>query len=256
MLKKRLVGVIAVKDGWAVQSFGYRRYLPLGRTECLAENLDRWGVDEIMILCLDRTRRGLGPDLGLLRRIGELGLATPVTYGGGIRTAEDAVAVIQLGADRLCLDAILHDHPERVREMSALIGAQALIASLPLSCEADGLSRHDYRDGHVAVLSAGSLHLLSEGVISEALVIDWCNEGKPGAFDIGLVGRFPVANVPLIVFGGISEVDQVSCLLDMPTVTAVGIGNFLSYREHAVQHIKARLTAQVRDWTYATEFGR
>jgi cyclase len=31
MLKKRLIGVVTVRDGWAVQSFGYGRYLPLGK---------------------------------------------------------------------------------------------------------------------------------------------------------------------------------------------------------------------------------
>ena len=60
MINKRLAGVITVKDGWAVQSFGFRSYLPLGRPEVLAENLDRWGADEIILQCIDRG--DLGPD--------------------------------------------------------------------------------------------------------------------------------------------------------------------------------------------------
>jgi cyclase len=56
---KRLVGVITVKDGWAVQSIGYRRHLPMGRPEVVAENLDRWGVDEILLQCIDRDRKSV-----------------------------------------------------------------------------------------------------------------------------------------------------------------------------------------------------
>ena len=41
MIRKRLVGVITVKDSLAVQSFGYKNYLPLGNPEILVENLDR-----------------------------------------------------------------------------------------------------------------------------------------------------------------------------------------------------------------------
>ncbi len=61
MLKKRLIGVVTVREGWAVQSFCYNRYLPLGRPEAIVENLDRWGADEILIHCIDRssTRRVL-----------------------------------------------------------------------------------------------------------------------------------------------------------------------------------------------------
>ena len=55
MLKKRLIGVITVKDDWAVQSIGYKSYLPLGKPKIIAENLDRWGVDEIICLSIDRS---------------------------------------------------------------------------------------------------------------------------------------------------------------------------------------------------------
>ena len=94
MIRKRLVGVVTVRDGWAVQSFGYRRYLPLGRPEVLVENLDRWGADEIVLQCIDRTRGNAGPDLALLERVSRRGLATPLIYGGGIRNAADAIAVL------------------------------------------------------------------------------------------------------------------------------------------------------------------
>jgi len=66
MLRKRLVGVVTVRRGRAVQSFGYGRWLPLGRPEVLVENLDRWGVDEILLQCIDRSAQQLGPDLALL----------------------------------------------------------------------------------------------------------------------------------------------------------------------------------------------
>jgi len=72
MLKKRLIGVITIKNGWAVQSFGYRRYLPLGKPECLVGNLDRWGADEILVQVIDRSEANRGPDFELLERLGAL----------------------------------------------------------------------------------------------------------------------------------------------------------------------------------------
>ena len=41
MLKKRLIGAITVKNGIAVQSFGYKKYLPIGSPKVIVENLDR-----------------------------------------------------------------------------------------------------------------------------------------------------------------------------------------------------------------------
>lgn len=255
MLRKRLIGVITVKDGLAVQSFGYRRYLPLGRPECLAENLDRWGADEILVLCIDRSRNNLGPDLSLVRRLGGLGLSTPLTYGGGIRTADEAVAVIQDGAERICIDATLHDTPQAVREMSTHLGAQALVAALPLSCAGGQLQWLDYRRRTATPLDQESLPLLPEGVVSEALLIDWCHEGHPQAFDMELVRRFPLDGVPLIAFGGLSVPAQLRQLLDMPSVAAVAVGNFLSYGEHVIQALKRQLTdLPLRPASYATDY--
>src|SRR5882672_6452564 len=172
MLKKRLVGVITVRDGWAVQSFGYRRYLPLGHPQFLAQNLDRWGADEILVLCIDRSRRCLG----------SLGLSTPLTYGGGIRTAADAAAVIQAGAERVCVDAVLRAAPGIVGEISALVGAQAVIGVLPLSCVAGELQWLDYLSGRSAPLAAADLMPFERHGASEALIVDWRNEGRPGGF--------------------------------------------------------------------------
>ena len=243
MLKKRLVGVITVRDGWAVQSFGYRRYLPLGHAPCLAENLDRWGVDEILVLCIDRSRRALGPDFALLRALGSLGLSTPLSYGGGIRSAADAAGVIQAGAERVCVDTLLRTSPAVVSDISALAGAQAVIGVLPLSLEAGALQRLDYASGRSRPLAAADLALFADRTVSEALIIDWRNEGRPNGFDLRLVLRFPLAEAQLIAFGGVSEPAQVDALLGHERVAAVGVGNFLAYREHAVQKIRQRLAA-------------
>ena len=107
MLKKRLIGVVTVKNGWAVQSFGYQKYLPLGKPECLVENLDRWGTDEILVQVIDRSLTERGPDFELLEKLGRLGLGTPLIYGGGIRNVEEGMKVIQSGALYLQVAALI-----------------------------------------------------------------------------------------------------------------------------------------------------
>ena len=57
-LKKRIIGSIIIKNGWAVQSFSYKKWLPLGRPENIALNLERWGVDEICIISIDQKDKG------------------------------------------------------------------------------------------------------------------------------------------------------------------------------------------------------
>lgn len=245
VLKKRLVGVVTVRNGWAVQSFGYRQYLPLGRAELLVENLDRWGADEILLQCIDRSHQEAGPDLDLLERVSRRGLATPLIYAGGVRNADDAIAVIKTGADRVCVDALLHESPITLQSLAKKLGAQAIIASLPLSIAGGGEPLWlDYRSGHEQVLKPEVVEFLDSGYVSEVLIIDWVHEGRPVAFDSGLVARFPARHIPLIAFGGLSEAYQLRQLLEVDRVSAVAVGNALNYREHNISKLKAALIEQ------------
>lgn len=242
MLKKRLVGVVVVKDGWAVQSFGYRRYLPLGKPECLVENLDRWGADEIIVLCIDRSVAQLGPDFSLLERLGKLGLETPLIYGGGIRTVDDGVRVIRLGADRLVVDALLHDDVDVVRGLSQRLGVQAVIGALPVSVCDGHLEWLDYRNRTSVPISDEKLLSLTTGAVSELLLIDWTHEGQPNAFNQNLIAHAAIpSGLPLIAFGGLSKSDQMKATLSRSGVSAIAVGNFLSYEEHAIQSLKEQL---------------
>lgn len=252
MLKKRLVGMVIVKDGWAVQSFGYKRYLPLGKPKCIVENLDRWGADEILVLSIDRSIRGEGPDLQLIEELAKLGLETPLIYGGGIRSVSDGLKVIELGADRICVDSIMQDDIETVQELSTHLGVQAVIGILPLAWHNEKIELLDYRSKSTFILSEQLLHDKSR-VVSELLIIDWEHEGITGGFDTKLITNLPPSDVPLIVFGGISEQHQMTELLSINCVAAIGIGNFLNYQEHAVQTLKESLTdAPLRFSNYQT----
>jgi len=244
MIPKRLIGVVTVKDGWAVQSFGYRRWLPLGRPEVVVENLDRWGADEILLQCIDRGDRG--PDIALLERLCKRGLSTPLIYQGGIGSVADGVAVIQTGAERLALDGLLRHAPQTVAALAEPLGAQALIAALPLSLHADGTPLWlDHVTRRSTPVPDAVLALLRGGAVSETLIVDWVHEGQPEGFDSRLLDRFQQAfslpDVRLIAFGGLSSAAALRAVLDRPQVVAAAVGNFLSHREHAIQALKEDL---------------
>jgi cyclase len=241
MIRKRLVGVVTVRDGWAVQSISYARHLPLGRPEVLVENLDRWGADEILLQCIDR--REAGPDLALLERVSRTGISTPLIYAGGIRSADDAVSAVKAGADRVCVDALMHDDPRAAAALSEPLGAQAVIAALPVSHAGGRLQWLDHRSRSSKALAGPPLEVLKGGAISEALLIDWRHEGVAGAFDMQLLDLVALGDVPLIAFGGLSEPALLERALKHPNVSAVAVGNFLNYQEHAIGRLKRQLVS-------------
>jgi cyclase len=250
MLRKRLIGVVTVRSGLAVQSIGYQRYLPLGKAEYLIENLDRWGVDEILIQVIDRTTNGLGPDMELLAAVATMHISTPLSYAGGIRNAFDAAAVIQAGVERICVDGLIYSKPEELRAISRKVGAQALIVSMPVMVQDNELYRYDYLSRKSLPMTQEFIALCQGDDISEILLTDVVNEGSTQAFNAELVGLASRLEVPLIVFGGITHDKQCADLLSRSEVVAVAVGNSLNYKEHAVQTLKDKLNFPLRPSVY------
>jgi cyclase len=243
MIFKRIIGVITIKNGLAVQSFGYKNYLPLGNPVVLAENLDRWGVDEIYIKSIDRTRFNLGPDFDLLEKIGKKGLSTPVIYGGGISSLEDALNTIKSGADRITIDALLWNNPEEIKKISTYLGSQAVILAIPIIYK-EKIYIYNYISGKLESFENNPkvYDLINGEYISEVMAIDFNNEGYSQKFDKNIYLNFPKINKPLILFGGISNLNQFEYYFSRDNISAIGLGNFLNYKEQAVDNYKKMIT--------------
>lgn len=239
MIKKRLIGVITIKNNLAVQSFSYNNYLPIGKPECLTENLDRWGADEILIQIIDRTLKGLGPDYDLLKKIGKLKISTPIIYSGGIRNSTDAVNVIKHGADRIVLDSLVTGNQKEIFKIAKSLGTQAIIGSFPVHIKNNKLYHYNYKELSSKKIDSNlirSYHNLK--FVSEILLINKDGEGIRNSFDTNLIKLFPKTSSNFIVFGGISELNQIKRIIKIEKVSAVAIGNFLNYKEHSIQTIK------------------
>lgn len=251
MLKKRIIGVITVLEGWAVQSFGYEKYLPLGKPAVIAENLDNWGADEIFIQSINRSKYNQGPDIELLKSISQLSLSTPITYAGGISCLEDALLAIKTGCERIALDNLLHENLKKLNDISLTIGSQSIIASVPVSIVNKKLLWFDYKRNIHRDSFLELENMYSSGLISEIFLVDKNNEGSKKAFDKEILDHFPLKDTPLILFGGITANEQIKDYLNKKNIAAIAIGNSLNYKEHSVQTIKKEINHKsVREYNY------
>ena len=60
----------------------------------------------------------------------------PFTIGGGIRSVEDAQAVLDAGADKVSVNSAALARPELIDELAAVFGAQCVV--LAIDAKADG----------------------------------------------------------------------------------------------------------------------
>lgn len=249
---KRLIGVITVKENWAVQSIGYSKYLPLGRPEVIAENYDRWKLDEILVVDIDRSKLRKGPNFELLERITKKRISTPLCYMGGIRNSEDALQLINKGADRIAIDSLFREDADEVAKISDVVGRQAVIRAQPLISIKNNIYIYDHLARDSSELIDMQKFTNQNLSFSELMIIDVKNEGFFNSFSMDFIKPFQKQDLQLICFGGITSHQQIKKLFSNDHISAVAIGNSLSYRE--IPH-KSLVTQTEVDIARTTSFG-
>ncbi len=234
---KRIIGSIILKNGKAVQSFGYKNYLPLGSAECLAENLDRWAVDEILMLDIDRSKNNLPPNFDLIKSVSSIPIATPLIYAGGIKNVSHASNVIAAGAERIVLDSLLINNPDSLKDISEAVGVQSIIASVPVIIKADKLYHYDYLKNKTYNITDKFLKKINK-YTSELLLIDVLNQGYKGKFDRKILKLLDIFNLPLILYGGLDISNKTEEILKLDCVNAITLVNSLNYFELSIKKLR------------------
>ena len=234
MLKKRLIGGIVVKNNIAVQSIGFHRYLPLGDPAIFAENFNRWGVDEILLIDISAAKYGKGPNIDLVRRVA-CKCFVPLTIGGGIRNVEDVYSVIAAGGDKIAINTAAYADPTLLRKISDRFGRQSVVASIDVDLGDNGqyLVRASRACGTKDVMALARL-FEAEGA-GELLITSVSHDGSKIGFDINLLKLVDqVTNTPIIVMGGAGCPRHLKEAFEIPSVSGAAAANFFAYREHSV----------------------
>ncbi len=176
-----------------------------------------------------------------MNKLKNLKIETPIIYGGGISTLNDAKKVTALGADRIVLESIIDENYDQFKEISEHIGRQSIILSMPLSLNQNNEIRiFDYKIQKEKKISKNFLKAINDDLISEILISDYKNQGTMRGFDQKIIKKFNFKN-NLILSGGIYEISNIRKIFQDKRVVACSVGNNLNYGEHRIQKFKSNL---------------
>lgn len=243
MLKKRIVPVVLIREGIAVQSFGFSRYLPIGRPEIAVDFLNQWGADEIAIIDMDATKRG-SIDFEMIALLSKQCLV-PMSYGGGIQTPEAMVRAIQAGADKVMINAAYRENPALVAEGARLLGEQCMIVCLDAKKDSSGTHRvYDYTKKSIVPGSdvVDEVARAQKNGAGEIFLNSVDEDGSKRGYDLALVKAAAAKmRVPLTICGGANHPDHFAEAMLIKNVSAVAAANFFQYQEHSVTILKSLL---------------
>ena len=247
-VRVRVIPCLDVRDGRVVKGVNFVDLKDAGDPVEQAQAYDAAGADEPCFLAISASPEGRGTLLDMVWRTAEV-CFMPLTVGGGVRSVEDARALLLAGADKVAVNSAAVTRPELVREIAEKFGSQCVVASVDARASTSGEVRgweiytHGGRKptGIDAVEHAVRLAELGAG---ELLVTSMDGDGTKAGYDVDLTRVIADAvTVPVIASGGVGTLDHLVEGGTRGHASAVLAASIFHFGEHTVAEAHAALRA-------------
>ncbi len=240
----RVIPCLDVRDGRVVKGVNFVDLRDAGDPVEQAQAYDAAGADELCFLDISASHEGRGTLLDVVRRTAEV-CFMPLTVGGGVRSAEDARALLLAGADKVAVNSAAVSRPEVVTEIAERFGSQCVVASV------DARWSHDHWEifthggrratGIDAVEHAVRLAELGAG---ELLVTSMDGDGTQRGYDLRLTRTIADAvSIPVVASGGVGTLQHLVEGVTEGHASAVLAASIFHFGTHTVGEAHAALRA-------------
>lgn len=207
MLTFRVIACLDVRDGRVVKGVQFSNLLDLGDPGDRAGHYDAQGADEIVMLDVSATPEGRSTALDTVRAIRER-IGIPLSVGGGVRSERDACALLEAGADKVCINSAAVENPEMIERLARRFGSQCVVVAIDTRPRQGGGYEVLVRSG-TQTRRLNPIEWAQEAQArgaGEVLLTSWDRDGTGDGYDTKLLSRVAHAiSIPLIASGGASE---------------------------------------------------
>jgi imidazole glycerol-phosphate synthase subunit HisF len=203
----RLIPCLDVAAGRVVKGVRFKGLRDVGDPVELGAAYSDAGADELVFLDVKATLENRANLVALVERVAE-GLAIPFTVGGGVRSVEDADALLLAGADKISVNSAALARPALISELAARFGSQAVVVAMDASTGLVYSRAGTVPTGRPALEWARECEERGAG---EILLTSIDADGTRAGYDLALVRSVAGAvSIPVIASGGAGNARHVA----------------------------------------------
>jgi cyclase len=203
-LARRIIPCLDTDGSRVVKGVNFVGLRDAGDPAELAARYNSEGADELVMLDIAASRDRRSTFLETVRLVAAE-MSIPLTAGGGIRTLEEARAVIRAGADKITVNTAAVLRVELISELSREFGAQAVVLAIDAKLNQENKWEVRVRGGRDST-GLDALEWANRGVelgAGEILLTSMDRDGTQAGFDLALTSTISRAvSVPVIASGG------------------------------------------------------
>ena len=242
-LKTRIIPCLDVKDGRVVKGVNFVDLADAGDPVEQARVYDAAGADELCFLDITASHEGRGTILDVVARTAAV-CFMPLTVGGGVRSVQDARALLLAGADKVAINSAAVARPELAADLANRFGSQCVVGAVDARNVGPGrweIFTHGGRrpTGIDAVAHAARLAELGAG---EILLTSMDRDGTRDGYDLALTRAVADAvSVPVIASGGVGALHHLVEGVRQGHASAVLAASIFHFGQHSIAEARAAL---------------
>lgn len=232
MNRPRIIPVITIRNGGLVKTYKFTEESYVGDPLNVVRILNEKEVDELIVLDIDVSKHGRGPNFELIKDIAEE-CFMPLCYGGGVSTLKEMSKLFGLGIEKISINTNVISDAKFISAASREFGSQSVVASVDCKRKLFG-GFVVYSHSRKAVLLKNPVdyakHLENSGV-GEILLTSVDNDGLREGFDLELCNSVSSAvEIPVVACGGGGCLEHFRDLLKHTKVSAAAGGSFFVHQ--------------------------
>ncbi len=196
--------------GRVVKGVSFEGLRDVGDPVELAQYYSSGGADELVLLDIAATPDGAATMLDIVSAVAE-SITIPFTVGGGVRSLDDAAAIIESGADRVSVNSAALATPDLITRIAERFGSQAVVVAIDAG---DGVVHtHGGRRPTSVATRDWAVTAWQMGA-GEILLTSIRQDGQRTGFDLALTAEIRAAvSIPVIASGGAGSAAHVAAAL-------------------------------------------
>lgn len=228
--RPRIIPVLLIDERDLIKTIKFKSQTYLGDPVNAVKIFNRKGIDELSILDISASKRGVEPDFELLEDIASQAFM-PLSYGGGIKTVDQVRKLLAIGFEKVVINTELVKNPELIKEVVRIAGSQSVVASID-AIMVKGKYKCVITDGQEIVdMSPLQLAKIAEELgVGEIFINSIDQDGMMQGYDITLVKTISdEVSIPVTACGGAGGIKDLKNVLEMGNAHAAAAGSMFVY---------------------------
>ena len=232
MLRSRITPCLLIRDKGLVKTKSFKPFKYIGDPINAIRIFNEKEADELIVLDIDATTKGLEPDFSLIKKMAAE-CRMPLCYGGGVKTVDHAEHIVSLGVEKIAVSASFIDNPSLVTDISSKLGSQSVVVILDVQKNFLGNYEVYTHNGSIRTkktpieLATLAVKFGAGEVVINSIDLD----GAMNGYDLTLAKNLRDAvNVPISIMGGAGNLEDMRSLFKACGVVGAIAGSLFVFK--------------------------